>query len=874
MMMSSKQLPMRSIKISFVMLLSIMILISNLPGFAKANIYVLGTIYYVATWGSDQNDGSEDAPWQSIQHAANMAKPGDTVLVHGGIYKENITIRNSGSSSRGFITIQAFPGETPVISGKDSRGSTLVQFYNAHYIIFDGFELRDLQSTDASKYLSGIKVIEASSNIIIQNNHLHSIAHTGSKGNANGIIVYGNSQTAIENIKVANNYLHDLVLGSSEALTIVGNVDGFLVEGNVIERVNNIGIDIAGFFGTCSGDCIDQARNGSVIGNKVSYIDTIDNPVYRGYRAAAAIYVDGGTNTIIERNEVSYSNYGFEIASEKYGKAATKIVLRNNYIHHNHMSGLIMGGSSTSNGGAKENYILNNTFYSNNELRTGDGEITFQNNVKENVFANNIFVTATETPYFYDNATSNSGNTIDYNLYYGLGQDVSYWRLNGKRYESVEQFQKATGQDQHSIVADPNFNSGDSEIALGFGSPAIDTGTMSYKIFGELDYHASARVVGSSIDIGATEFISIEQQPTIEPTSEPTSTITPTNAPTSEPTSTIAPTTKPSPAPDDSPFVIDGIDQEWGNYPNLATNSDNAKVLKAIIDKNTLYVLINGQLLKEKGQLYIRIGQASNSYFEVPYWSNQEANYLIENGILYQYSGSGKDWSWNKVKDYRNEAIVINNSTIEMAIPLIDFNSHVLHELHVGYIWKDSKSNQLPAGGAMVKVTAKTQNEQPQPSTAPSITIDGKLQDWSSYPAISAKSDQSLAAYVTNDAEYLYIAVQSKISFKKTQIYLNTDQKISTGYQSSKWEKSGVDYLIENGVLYRYTGDNKSWSFQKQLTFDQSSYTSTSRLVEMRVPLSSIGLKTGQRITVGVMLDDKPSLKLPQAGAFVQYDLK
>src|SRR5690606_30855360 len=146
-------------------------------------------------------------------------------------------------------------------------------------------------------------------------------------------------------------------------------------------------------------------------------------------------------------------------------------------------------------------------------------------------------------------------------------------------------------------------------------------------------------------------------------------------------------------------------------------------------------------LLKEKGQLYIRSSQEGGSYFQVPHWSNQEANYLIENGILYGYTGSGKDWSWNKIKDYRSQAIVINNTAIEMAIPLSDLNSQAHHEINLGYIWKDSKSNQLPAGGAMVEATVKAENEQPQPTSAPSIVIDGKLQDWSSYGAISSASD-------------------------------------------------------------------------------------------------------------------------------------
>jgi len=882
------QRAMRRIKLSFVLLLSAMVLIANLPAFANANANIPGKIYYVATTGSDENDGSQQSPWRTLQHAADAVKAGETVLVRGGTYKENVTFKNSGSATTGYITFQAYPGEIPVISGEESKSSTLVEFNNADYIIFDGFELTKLRTSDPNKYLAGIRVINSSSNIIIQNNHLYSIEHTGTKGNAHGIVIYGDKNTAIKNIKIYNNYLHDLILGSSEALMVDGNVDGFLIENNTIERVNNIGIDVAGFYGVCPSGCVDQARNGIVVGNKVSYVDTITNPAYRGSRAAAGIYVDGGTNTIIERNEVSYSNYGIEIASEIKGKAATNIVMRNNYIHHNQMSGLIMGGSSSSNGRAKDNLIINNTFYNNNQLRTGDGEITFQNSVQDNVFINNMFITSQVTPYFYDDKTSNTGNIIDYNLYFGLDAKISYWRLGNTRYTSFEQYQKATKQDQHSIVADPLFKEVSSTVLeLSQNSPAIDAGTLSYKEYGMLDFLSYSRIVGHSIDIGAIEYGAgnVEPPETEPPVTRPPATELPaTMPPTTEPSTTVPPVTKPPatepPKTDDSPIVIDGIADEWDQYPSLATSSSNVKVLKSVINNDTLFVLVSGQLLKEKGQLYIQTQTSSQPFFQVPYWSNQKANYLIENGVLYQYSGDGKKWSWAKIKNYRNNEIIISNSIIEMAIPLKDLGIQNQNEIQIGYVWKDNVNNILPAGGAMSKVTADS--EQPLPTTTPSpvetpessIIIDGKSQDWSNDNILSETSDRSLVAFASNDSDYLYIAFETNKTFKKSQVYLNTDNDQTTGYQSYKWKGSGVDYLIEDNVLYRYGGDNKNWIFNKQVSLSKSFYASSPNFVEMKISLSLLGLTPRDTITIGVMLDDKTSLKLPHEGSFIQYELK
>jgi len=56
--------------------------------------------YYVcAISGDDENDGSENTPFKTIQYAASLAKAGDNVLVKPGIYRERISPINTGSSS-------------------------------------------------------------------------------------------------------------------------------------------------------------------------------------------------------------------------------------------------------------------------------------------------------------------------------------------------------------------------------------------------------------------------------------------------------------------------------------------------------------------------------------------------------------------------------------------------------------------------------------------------------------------------------------------------------------------------------------------------------------------------------------------------------
>ena len=75
---------------------------------------------HVATTGSDAADGSADRPLRSITRAADRAHPGDTVVVHGGEYREWVRPQRGGLSDRRRITYTAAPGEHVVIKGSEA----------------------------------------------------------------------------------------------------------------------------------------------------------------------------------------------------------------------------------------------------------------------------------------------------------------------------------------------------------------------------------------------------------------------------------------------------------------------------------------------------------------------------------------------------------------------------------------------------------------------------------------------------------------------------------------------------------------------------------------------------------------------------------
>jgi alpha-N-arabinofuranosidase len=75
--------------------------------------------FYIAFNGNDANPGTDEAPFRTIQHAANLAQPGDIITVHEGIYRERIDPPRGGTSDTNRIVYQAAPGEKPVITGSE-----------------------------------------------------------------------------------------------------------------------------------------------------------------------------------------------------------------------------------------------------------------------------------------------------------------------------------------------------------------------------------------------------------------------------------------------------------------------------------------------------------------------------------------------------------------------------------------------------------------------------------------------------------------------------------------------------------------------------------------------------------------------------------
>src|SRR5436305_7611508 len=70
-----------------------------------------GAARAVSPTGSDSAEGTEAAPWRTIQHALTSLGAGDTLVVHGGTYVEHVSASLHAGTATAPIVVKAAPGE-------------------------------------------------------------------------------------------------------------------------------------------------------------------------------------------------------------------------------------------------------------------------------------------------------------------------------------------------------------------------------------------------------------------------------------------------------------------------------------------------------------------------------------------------------------------------------------------------------------------------------------------------------------------------------------------------------------------------------------------------------------------------------------------
>lgn len=254
---------------------------------------------------------TSDAQFSSIQTALNNAKPGDTILVREGVYKEKIEWNTSGTKSSP-ITLKNYPGENPIIEPPGIAYKDYVAL-NAEWLILEGFEIRN--------GWDGV-VINGSHNIV-RNNYIHNNGDSCLEKEycGQGILVVSARDILIENNRIERNgltnyspwhvhgiYLSDYYKKGMSDITIRGNTirehggAGVHVY-NATERVKNLTIEQNILERNAFEILLTNVDNAKVTNNTITHTTYPQTDAPR----TALLWLELSDNITFENNRFTYS---------------------------------------------------------------------------------------------------------------------------------------------------------------------------------------------------------------------------------------------------------------------------------------------------------------------------------------------------------------------------------------------------------------------------------------------------------------------------------------------------------------------------------------------------------------------------------------
>ena len=282
---------------------------------------VLLSGYVVSTSGSDAAAGTADAPWRTLQRAADAVAPGDTVTVRAGTYAGFRLIADGTPAAR--ITFKADPGA--VIDGNGAPGGNAVHLDGADHVTLDGFRVMNGATGVRSTNNAGVVVKDsnidlnarfavhasASHGIVIENNAI------GRTSLGAGVVVdAGTDGAVVRKNRVADNLTYGILInGDKDTPGSDGVATGAVVEANTV---------VANGRGGGASIALDGARGASVRNNLI-YAAHGDGIGLAGLNGSA-----GSVGNVVVNNTVVVAVDG-QWALRVYG-ASTGNVLRNNIL--------------------------------------------------------------------------------------------------------------------------------------------------------------------------------------------------------------------------------------------------------------------------------------------------------------------------------------------------------------------------------------------------------------------------------------------------------------------------------------------------------------------------------------------------------------
>ncbi len=419
--------------------------------------------FYVSASGNDTSgDGTISRPWRTISHAVGLVPSGQNVVLNlrDGTYvlDNTLSIENlpaAGSDSK--LVITGYGEEAAILDGSQiTEFAAMISIRNSKNITIENLQLTNLVGNK-----SGVHVTGDSANITISGNKIHDMHWTTDTNaantpqptdNLNPVVIVGDSHSPMRNVSVLNNKVYNLTTGYSEAIKITGNIDGFLVAGNEVYDISNIGIVAAGNYDWVGlkDKHLNHARNGVIRNNEVY---RCVSPV----AASAGIYVDGAREVSVKNNFSHHNTVGFSVGAEQPGEASA-IVLSGNVSADNTQAGLVVGTISPDS-------MVSDVTVNANELRGnytnpvwGGGPIII--NKSKNVSIADNSVSSISEYMVTVNAASDSLQ-LDSNSYVSASVDAdqavfSWLGVNNQNFTGFDNYRAGTGQDSQSTFNDDN----------------------------------------------------------------------------------------------------------------------------------------------------------------------------------------------------------------------------------------------------------------------------------------------------------------------------------------------------------------------------------------------------------------------------------
>jgi hypothetical protein len=463
--------------------------------------------YYVATWGSDDSSGTFTKPWKTINKAATTMIAGDSVLIRGGIYKENVYAGVSGTASDP-ITYANYNEEEVIVEGGETV-TGWIQDAGNRYRASVNFtpSPRFSSSRDPSGNLGGLVLQDGAKMDYAMS---ASPAAVDSPGDyyMNDSAGMGPPYTMYVYIRELgqgydpNNY--EMLLGRfRKGFDLDGGEDYQVVEGLVFRDYNDNAIHSIG-----SNYC--QFKNLKLYSNFITGIYLTDYSRY--CTIERCLFWDNGHGGIelAQSNGVTVKRNKFTAIDLGDGRGGNGAHMWLGPIGLFCDSCLVENniGFKTGSGYTNNAFIYVNGSYNtvrhNSGVRFGTGGIAMydggNNIVINNAIDCDIGVACINV---FPNAVADSGHLIRFNDFYAQDPTGRY-RWNGIAYNSLAEWQAASGQ-ASNIDSVPGFADPDSEnLHLVSGSDCIDAGTAVNA--STEDYDGTARPLGPGYDIGAYEF--------------------------------------------------------------------------------------------------------------------------------------------------------------------------------------------------------------------------------------------------------------------------------------------------------------------------------------------------------------------------------